>query len=39
MTFGAEESSSETIREPRSEGWVWLEVSIGLRVLLLAGRT
>ena len=38
MTFGDEESSSETIREPKSEGWVWLLVSIGSSELFVAGR-
>ena len=36
---GDEASSSEMIREPKSDGCVWLPVSIGLSVLLVAGRT
>ena len=39
MIVGDEASSSEMIREPKSEGWVWLLVLIGLSELLVAGRT
>ena len=39
MIAGDEESSSEMTREPKSEGCVWLPVSIGLSELLVAGRT
>ena len=39
MNLGEDESSSEMIREPKSEGLVWLLVSIGLAALFVAGRT
>jgi hypothetical protein len=39
MTDGEEESSSEMTLAPRSDGLVWLPVSIGLSALLVAGRT
>ncbi len=39
MILGDDESSSETTREPNSEGCVWSPVSIGASTLLVAGRT